>query len=265
MSFKQFILTEGRSTALELDKAVAMYKKNCKNYRWNDQALYRGNRSSSAPMFIDPKKHERKSANTENYYTLWTDNSKKWSKYPNRSQSIICTSRRQYALGYGEAFIVIPFDGATIGICSEDDWWQSFSKSLQNFPRTVMSMGGFMKELQQAVANLLGKTPADARKIMSKDYNSLVKTLKKGDKKFKEDAEWSERATLDMYKVIDYYDGFMNMMEYVLDPKNNGFKVIPFDKYSMDNFPNNEIWTDSPCLMIDPGEEVFDEFRKRVT
>ena len=264
MGFKSFLLTEGRSQPLETDKAVDLYKKKCKNYRWDDQLLYRGIKGSSlVPLYIDPKKHERKSRNTDNYYTLWTDNSKKWSTYPKRSESIICTSYRGYTLRYGQTYRVIPLDGATIGICPTEDWWNSFGKFLFDMPN-VKGMYDFINELTLIVSNILDKPKEPLRDRMNESYESLLGILKEADAELKRKGQDARSLILEWYDVLEKYGGVVNMMDTVFDPTPNKFKAMPFDKYTISNFPSNEIWTDSPSLLITALSDLERDFREMV-
>jgi len=137
MRLKQFIIQEGRSKEIHLDKAIDTIHKKCRqamNMYRKGYGIYRGIEfygSSKSPRFleIDPKKGEpRKSANTFNYYTLLNDNSPKWVSYPKRSQSIICSTLEGGAQGYGTMYYVFPYDNTKIGVCPEDDYWHSFQK-----------------------------------------------------------------------------------------------------------------------------------------
>ena len=133
MGFKQFILTEGRGKAIDEYEAAELFKKNCKQYKWGEQTFYRGVEGRLLqPYFIDPSKSERKSANTSNFYTLWIDNSKKWADYPKRSKSLICTTQAQTAAGYGTSYMMIPYDGAKIGVCPSYDMWESFPNAMSD-------------------------------------------------------------------------------------------------------------------------------------
>ena len=57
----------------------------------SDNSLFVRYRKGNEPIYyIDPKKGQpRVSKDTSNFYTLIMDNSKRWSKYPKRSQSLI--------------------------------------------------------------------------------------------------------------------------------------------------------------------------------
>ncbi|MCK9417589.1 hypothetical protein M0Q97_13185, partial [Candidatus Dojkabacteria bacterium] len=71
---------------------------------------------------IDPKKHDRRSANTQNYYTYIIDNSKDWEDFPKRSKSLICHGYAKRP-PYYDQYVVIPLNDANFGIANDDDLW----------------------------------------------------------------------------------------------------------------------------------------------
>ena len=85
---KYKILKEGRSIDISIEE-TKKYIEN-KNIDLNNlKNIYRGTYSdhTSKYLFIDPKLHNRASANTFNYYTLIMDNNELWKEYPKRSKS----------------------------------------------------------------------------------------------------------------------------------------------------------------------------------
>lgn len=77
----------------------------------------------------NPRKIKRKSKNTHNYYTLLFDNLSLWRAYPKRSRSLICANDKRWAGAYGNTYLIMPFNGANIGICPNGDIWNSFMKT----------------------------------------------------------------------------------------------------------------------------------------
>ena len=124
MRLENYLIEEklDRTKEVSLDFALDFAKKN-KDFL-KGSPIYRGLRNNiSLYAFVEPEKYTRVSANTENYYTLMIDNSPNWEGYPKRSKSIICSSSKSGASGYGNVYRVIPKNGAKIGVCSSDDFW----------------------------------------------------------------------------------------------------------------------------------------------
>ena len=147
MRFKGYILNEGRSKLIYEDDAIYAIKSKCQGIvkaMRKRHFLYRGVSGGSTFSYIEPKKHNRVSANTSNIYTLVIDNHPKWKGYPKRSKSIICANTPGGASSYGSVYHVFPVDGANYGICPQSDLWMSFMKTLKvytllEFNETILS------------------------------------------------------------------------------------------------------------------------------
>ena len=91
-----------------------------------DNPIYRGMKDTGTYVLGTGNEISRRSANTENYYTLIVDTDPAWSNYPKRSKSFICSTSLNRSLGYGSLYVVIPLEHQSIGVCSEIDFWESF-------------------------------------------------------------------------------------------------------------------------------------------
>lgn len=91
-----------------------------------DNPIYRGMKDTGAYVLGTGNEISRRSANTENYYTLIVDTDPAWNNYPKRSKSFICSTSLNRSLGYGSLYVVIPLEHQSIGVCSEIDFWESF-------------------------------------------------------------------------------------------------------------------------------------------
>ncbi|AUZ94865.1 hypothetical protein FDI40_gp053 [Agrobacterium phage Atu_ph07] len=91
-----------------------------------DNPIYRGMKDTGAYVLGTGNEISRRSANTENYYTLIVDADPAWSNYPKRSKSFICSTSLNRSIGYGSLYVVIPLEHQSIGVCSEIDFWESF-------------------------------------------------------------------------------------------------------------------------------------------
>jgi hypothetical protein len=251
--------TKGRTRPLKAEEAIDIFKKNCKQYNWDGQELYRGLSGNDSDYgILDPSKHDRKSATTENYYTMWIDNSKKWKSYPKRSKSLICTTDLTTAEGYGDAHLVIPFDGANIGICPEDDLWYSFKTILH--PVNMFHLHDFNMFVWQVVRLLtdikLGKSD------LGKNLSFLLKKFKEVDEIIEQDPDKAknillERYTSDIVNILFEYKGLTGLMDYIFTPKTNGFETMPFKQFKNKRYGDREIWTDSPSLIIKTTQKDF--------
>jgi len=206
------------------------YKDSVNAYR-KDIRYYRGTESSSAStLYIDPKKFIRSSKQNQNYYTLLMSYDPSWSKYPPRDKSVIATTNIGYAQNYGTPYIVLPENGATIGIAPSPDIWSSFRTTLGG-SHNLMPLLDHLEDL------FLEANFEDA----GKDY----KTFKEACKKARVNV-----GELKTYSKVPYSkkDGLYKWLVDVFSPDKNRFKVIKAgDAHQAGT--DSEVWTDGECLL----------------
>lgn len=304
MKLKQY-LTEERTKELSAEEAIDWIRKNAKQALKNferGEIIYRGLRNFRKPYgYAKPKSgRPRKSANTGNYYTLFIDNNKKWSKYPKRSQSLIMATSKDNSMSYGALYVVFPKDGAKIGVVSSRDMWGGFDKNLPSGV-DLWTLNNVVEKLLQSAYEVKGKknnTQMDKSwaefkkhmehfdsvfKMKEEEFKKKLKDLDPSGEKAEEfgidikDAKTSALEkilhtsyfTSDFYQTVsrelfkDYKGSFEMMLQSVLDPDKNGFKLIqPSDKMPFDR----EIWTDAESvfvkLSIIQGKEKSSDFDK---
>lgn len=122
-------LNESRTKPLDTEHVKYLLKNEFSDMAKNllkGEVLYRGMKTKSDYSFLDPSRFKtRRSANTSNYYTLFINNHPMWEDYPKRE--IICSTDELYAEDYGDLHLILPENGAKIGICSDDDIWNSMN------------------------------------------------------------------------------------------------------------------------------------------
>ena len=241
MRLHQYLITEDRSTNIHLMDCVERLKQHCsqsiKSFKKGNVKLYRGMKyGSSECYYINPVgDRPRRSANTDNYYTLLMDNSPKWKGYPKRSQSIICTNDPGYAMTYGQVYHVFPYDNTTLGVAPFKDFWGSFFDSIKH------DLDFFNYELSKRVFG-------DDIFISDTNYKGIIKSFKDFDLFVNSNKD----KLIEVQKYVpwmkDYKGDLLKLITSIFDPKKNGFKVQniskPIDKAS------HEIWTDSNSIMI---------------
>lgn len=141
-TFKEFLVETAvkqkpKYRRLSMEEAIKLLKTKCKKSLWmieENMPLYRGDYPSQAGMpdfdhrrpnvyTVDTTSTERKSTNTENFYTEIFDTHPKMKAFPKRSRSFICSTYRQTAAGYGTLFAIIPFDDAKVAFVGAGDMW----------------------------------------------------------------------------------------------------------------------------------------------
>lgn len=204
---------------------------------------------------IDPKKSIRRSANTYNYYTLIIDNSKKWSKYPKRSKSIICRSIKvdPHYMYDPENYLVLPKNNSKIGECPADDFWFSFielGNSMNELSQTLNRLLNFPRYTDEELElNLIDDLPD--LKEYDKNYSLFKKACKRFDNWVKNETMFSINEIKKLYFIqwLNNWKGdpILKYLDNILDPKKHDFRLS-----TIKNIMNKsvEIWTDAECLMI---------------
>jgi hypothetical protein len=238
MRLQEYLLTEGRTKAINKEEAKNILHTECKQAIkfYEDGNVYINRRIDDFNgLFgvIYPKKggRGRKSRNTNNLYTLVINNSPEWSNFPRRE--IICstnTIQRDY--------MVFPFDGAKIGVCIDFDIWKSFY-ILNNLNFSPV----FFNDAIEEVLDMENKKfPLSYSKLKTVTSSINIDDIDW----YRVSKEWFdeiERIIQPSHKTL-----FDLIMHVYGDPKINGFQL----KKIGDKLPTGkEIWTDSPCMFVD--------------
>lgn len=254
MRLKGYLLTEGRTKTITEDKFTNDVRKKCsqildtyKNGNWRS-VYYRGIGEGFKDDFgfIQPSKFKRESAwANRNTYTVLIDNLPSWKAFPKRSKSIIMTTEHENARGRGisgRVYIVFPVNGSKIGICPEEDIWDSFPKLMSRFGLTHMNNFNdyFMADLVAHIGK--GQYDQDEWDDLKKLFNTIIPDP---------DTKEGFRAahTIDAFDLEPFIGKKLGdaVIPY-LDPKTNNFKI-----YTTKQLPPKyyaEAWTDGDCYLI---------------
>jgi len=212
--------------------------------------IYRGVGGYGDFAYIDPSKSKdlRRSASTSNYYTLMMDNSSKWSKYPKRSKSIICSTDSEYSDGFGDVYNVYPINGGKVGVCPYMDIWGS--KRLQYSFEDISEITGIVVE-----SDYICVTRADY------DFPNMVKIFKLIDKNkeliIKEMDIKAFRYKYAMPFFVSYMGSgktFYGFIDYLMDPDACDFSLV---RAGNNIPPNREIWISDPCVLVKVGANLL--------
>ena len=260
MNFKNFVnevsddYKKSRSFNISTEEAIELlrteYSEAYENYK-NGIKIYRGTNSDYSVFVTDPSIGTRVSANTENYYTLVIDNSPRWKQFPKRSKSVVCTTDKNYAGNYGEKYIVFPINGSKIGVCSKEDFWESFPILRRRF--SSLPIGTNLHSLNRVLSSLMnladssGKTDIKTFETLKKKFALIEDYL--NNKKYLE----NDDINLDFMEMtidaLSYKGSIIDSVEGLLDPDLNNFKVVSVREFDVKG--QHELWTDGKCLMID--------------
>lgn len=127
MRFKDFLLEAKHRKDISIEKALELIKSECKDMDLKFP-LWRGTKKSTEKAYlIQGELGGRSSANTSNHYTVIMDHFLVPKGFPARAKSIILASNDNYsyARGFGRLYAIFPFDGVPIGVCEDEDIWDS--------------------------------------------------------------------------------------------------------------------------------------------
>lgn len=249
----------GRGKWIDEDTAMELLSKKCgksfDHYNKTGVVLYRGMPGNGDYYQIDPKSSTRRSQYTDNYYTLVMDNDPRWSKFPKRSESLICTTREGKASGYGGTVMqVFPYDGANFGVASGDDIWESFE---QNNLR-----GDSLGELNSFLNGIASYYDLDGFRSMT-TYKKFMYWLDRFEAELQTTKDrdvpiigkWPSMLTR-LSSVADSWiaDGappFKKWYQDIFDPADNDMYATKdikkvFGKGAVDK----EVWTDSKAILV---------------
>ena len=240
MNFRQFLNEKYRDEAT-LEEAVKIFKEKCKNVDLENGVLYRGlsNEYEDDYLVITGENGSRKSVSTSNHYTKIIDHNLKGTDYPLRSKSIICSNSFDYAYEYSDydedkTLVVIPFDGVKIGVCEDNDIWETKVK-FKNYADKIHEINHIYRSAR--IADHSFETIVNGIEKAIKDGKGSITNLFTDDKSVKEQLE-------DAYSI-----------------ENLGFNLIENKDISKLK-GSRECWIGGSCLAI--KYSTFEEFKKLV-
>lgn len=262
--FKNFLLENADlrkgTNIISEEKAIQIILENCKDFDFNHMPIWRGvNRFDTDTFYlIDPIKEVRKN-NYFDFHNVFINNTPEWSEYPRRDKCILGICDYDYIINHysPNLFRLIPFDGAVFGVCPENDIIYSFYE-LQNifYDKCGLNLYGAFKSINNIFHSIIN------RDINTTDFN-----------KFKEDLdlltnEIKINFTDDNYKgvnlvlknVIDGGDDIFSWLRKEINPEN--FKLLSYPELITKYYTENELWTESKCLLI--PEEYCNEVQEEI-
>jgi len=247
--FNTYLLTEDRSKPIDEQKAKELINSKCTNilnkYKKTKSRIYRGKRGDLDYMLIAPGRGKlRRSHNTRNYYTLLIDNLKVWSAYPKRSRSIVCSTNIGKASGYGELYIVFPYNTAKIGVCPTDDIWDSIQSNYQydlnTFNRMLQSLLEASTKWSNKGFDANWKNLTDVFKESEAMIQSLSWVFKKDERIGRYPSEGD--AIYDIYNKIVNGKSYVQVLSDMLNPNTNNFKIETPKSINLSQDNHNEVW-----------------------
>lgn len=274
-----------RSESLTEEEFIKILKTNCSNFNPHKSGyLYRGANDTGDYVLIDPSKYSRGSIEGVDTHTFLMDNMPEWRDYPSRSKSVIASTDKNVARGYGaERYIVIPFNMSLIGICPEENIWLSFEYGpvVSSYNASIEGTGlydygydSLFKTLYLFINNAGLELKMNSNKEYTIDYETFILFFKH---EFKIDRlnpvylENSEiinciKFTLDIKDTKDITgDDVLKFIEMTFNPDLNKFKVAKYtNDFNIDtnDIGGNSVWIGDKCLLI--KEKVFEQIKSKL-
>lgn len=219
-----------------LEKTKAFLETNCSN-ALSSTPIWRGV-SGPPVIFLDtvglPPRH---AANTTNTSNLLLQVMPAWKAFPRRS--VICTTDRMYAGGYGPVYRVFPVNGTKIGVCPGMDFWQlPFLKAITD---SFNSLNTLNISLENYAHNISRMT------LEGDDPQILIGQLKQLARDWiqqRSDRRFYSRAVKDENSILE-------RLYEILDPANNHFTQITIGEGIP---PKREVWFDGKALLVQEKE-----------
>jgi len=255
------ILSEGRSQKVDWQ---AIYDARDRysvafNQALKGNKIYRGLPFNEDLLHANPTQTVRKSQNTTNFYTLLMDNLASWKNYPKRSRALICATSEGRAMDYGYAYVVLPEGNPMIGVCGENDLWDSFPNVM-----STLNLGGMdrFNEVIGSIADGYGLRMDDD------DYQSFIKDLEKADEYRAQGLELDRSAVnRGFYRAIEYLFKqkvpLIRTFESLMMPSKNGFDLTSLGNLNATSHQGKEVWFNSPAWLV--NVDSWDRFVKLMT
>lgn len=210
-------------------------------------------------FYGDSSSFSRKSANTQNYYTVLIDKFlSEWNKFPNRGKSWICSTNKHTADTYNinKLFRVYPVGNPIIGICSLSDMWDSFANYLGGSTLHDFNQGFYFLQKEHSYKitpgdsySAITKTIEFFDEIFENEINDKINPSKDSIRRYILDQLYVSNKKIDEFIRNKY--GFFECLTHILDPEENGFTVCKLSelKSILDEGAgyNKEVWFSGPA------------------
>ena len=253
-SFAEKSGTPARVVPLDLDEAKARVEAHCPGYTnrgFQYFPIYRGARNMGTnAAFVTPSATRRKSANTiNNAYNLVISS---YDGYPDRLESLICSTSYPATMTYGTSYVVIPALGATVAVCPKSDIWYSYPAlesmgidTLDDFSNSVEFM------LQQA--DLEG-TDVSTMPALLDALQTIDKYVAENGIESMDNQTYGFTATAILRYAQERNLGLYDAVRELLNPDAAGFKTFKYGEETRISGGSKELWTSSPSIMIEYKE-----------
>ena len=211
---------------------------------------------------VNPNERKRTSHAFFNTYTLLIDNFESWKDFPKRSAALIATLNHKNIENKNVKYVVVPYNNVIWGVCPGNDIWYNWKKFGEITGSNQIHY--WIKKLNVLYSNKNREVPFD-----NENYENLVKQINSLKELFMDreytNARFNKRSP--MTKFINYVNTFdkekplIEILEDLMNPYDNGFKVCTTKELNDLPLKEYEIWTnDKVVLKNDFSQNDFSQY-----
>lgn len=278
------VATKVVTSEKELEKLLTTKYSSAFNLFNEGLRFYRGSKEKEDVFEAEPQYRTARDSN--NVYTLLLSGIlPSWKDYPPRNKCIIMSDNIKDAVSYAptaqNVHYIFPANGAKIAICPTPDMWDAFTKmydkhrinDLRSFNNTIIDTlsdilyydspyyeptkyGVSMEEKEKIIKSTIAAfNNNDAVTVMSliDKCDDIVEDMSDEEMEKFFDSEVFYPLTEYIIKEARSGIGITIIIDSLLNPKNNGFKLVDIDEMTKAHVsPSHasEMWTDAECLFV---------------
>lgn len=209
------------------------------------RSIYRGVTDDFGEVVLgEYGKGSRFAKNTSDLYRMLIDTSPGFSEYPKRGKSLIASTDQEYANGYGETYLVLPFDGAPIGVCQYEDMFDTdvpvfgSSMPISSFSMQLCTAIEIHKSVRLTLDEL-------KQKIDQIGVDKVIKRLT---------GNWKSESAREAYGINNGADFINAIHSHTINPKAMSTTLTTsnaiFNNASFFGTNSREVWFSGKCVMI---------------
>jgi len=190
-----------------------------------------------------------------------------WKRFPDRSKSVRGYTDHDRALNRdeGEMYLILPFDGAKIGVAGASTFTRSFEHGSKMLGVSKVDNAGLFEWLT-SIATIAAQAGANIKVTEPSTVTQLLRAFEKleilkGPKVKKAIVDLEDGDDAGVRRTLHLLERRSSVLEYfneALDPEANNFSLLT----TASSFPKDrEAWTTSKCLAI--KVDKYDELYKR--
>lgn len=221
----------------------------------------------------DPEKNE--DTYNKNYHLMFMDNLKEWEGYPKRLNAMICFANPNKTFNENVEYVVIPYNGASIGVCPKSKLNDSFGYLSQilgmdfDYSNTTLNLLLNIFNNTSKIIDNNSRILKEKEIFYDKDYATLQNAIARidsqyhipeGQKLVEKIINANKSIQPKIVALLTYLNSknkekLSDIITKVYSPKNNSFNMKKFSDFVVGENKDNELWINTKCILV--KETVF--------